>query len=714
MKTFKQFISISLLALTATLRANACSGPDVLNYYMFSAYNRETWGDRCARLCDSNWLTYLGKPDNKWYYFDPDEVKAFAKKKGDQLMVSYVEQLEKYLRCVSIAKPDSWNYPTKEEKAANRQRLNAIRTYAQGKLNTRLRSQFALLLMRCNMMLARHQDNVSFWQQTAQKLQNSVYRDMMKNIYAGALLNTGQRDKAIALFVEMGDTESLITYYYKKRSCQAITQEYQRNPNSPALPFLVQDFVNNAQEAQDARDEYNYWPGKLFIRDIRQAESRQMRQLCQQVVRQGKTKEPALWQSAKAWLEFLDGDTAMARATIDRAVTMAGSDRICDNARALRLYITAANNAKGNIDNYLAQELQWLEQKAEEEKTLDPTFGNHYTEVLHRLVYAVLEPRYQRLGQTEVATAIVAAENEMHQLRVYDDLAGARSLSGSDEDFKWNPDYNDRLFRRLDTMRIDRLQRYIGYISQKNAQSPLQQWLNTHLRHDDSFFTELLGTKYLRLAKWQEAKRYLERVPIRFVDTQNITPYLLQRSVASEPWLTSQSKREEQTMPGKLKAKDNPKLEFAREMALLEAGYQLLSNEERQKRAYDLAVRYFQASYLGECWSLTRYAQSCLDTLRANEADLAGHAIELLNEAKHSTNLKLQEKALFALAFIPIDVWQKEEWDDKAVDFVKQPRTSSRQYKALTELAAFIKANPTEVSPYVRKCDVIKQFEKQN
>ena len=86
------------------------------------------------------------------------------------------------------------------------------------------------------MLLGKHEENVTFWEQTACQFIETVYKDMMKNIYAGALYKTGQETKAGDLFAEMGDYNSLMTIYYKKRSYVAIQHEYQMNPNSKVLP----------------------------------------------------------------------------------------------------------------------------------------------------------------------------------------------------------------------------------------------------------------------------------------------------------------------------------------------------------------------------------------------------------------------------------------------------------------------------------------------
>lgn len=259
-------------------------------------------------------------------------------------MVSYVQNLKKYLDCVGIeqSKQYEWIYPTKQELANQQRNLQAVRTYAFSKIKTKLRSQHALLYMRCNMMLGRHQENINFWQQTASQFIETVYKDMMKNIYAGALYKTGREAEAGQMFAEMDDYESLMTIYYKKRSYLAISQHYKQNPNSKVLPFLLQDFVNNAQEAEDAKSE-GAFGGKLFIRDINLQESWQMQQFCELVIREGKTETPIMWKCAKAWLEYLSGKKQEAIKDIDAAMTLEGTDRMKDNARVIGLDLNECN-----------------------------------------------------------------------------------------------------------------------------------------------------------------------------------------------------------------------------------------------------------------------------------------------------------------------------------------------------------------------------------
>ena len=128
----KRFIITNLL-LAVAIGMMACSWVDTHNYYLFSVCSHEEFSDRCNKLTLQNWRAYMGL-DEEYYYFDADQVVESAQRKGDALMVSYVRQLQKYLKCASEAQQDTWDYPTKAQLADRSRRLLAIRSYAQGKL----------------------------------------------------------------------------------------------------------------------------------------------------------------------------------------------------------------------------------------------------------------------------------------------------------------------------------------------------------------------------------------------------------------------------------------------------------------------------------------------------------------------------------------------------------------------------------------------------
>ena len=126
-----------------------------------------------------------------------------------------------------------------------------------------------------------------------------------------------------------------------------------------------------------------------------------------------------------------------------------------------------------------------------------------------------------------------------------------------------------------------------------------------------------------------------------------------------------------------------------------------------------MATRYYQASHLGDCWFITHYRWSVSDSTRTGEADFTGRAINYLNVAKTATVFYQKEKVLYALAYIPLEPWYSEDWDDNTSKNIYKYNIGSRQYKALQELSAFERQN-TDNTPsiYVTKCDVLKKFGK--
>ena len=685
----KRFIITNLLAVMA-LPMLACAWCDTHNYYLYSIYDNQEFSSRVEDICTNNWKTYLGLDDATWFSFESrkDEIIKTAQQKGDALMVSYVENLSKYLDCARKVKWEQWDYPTKEQIAQRNQTLRAIRTYAFGKTRSRLRSQHALLYMRCNMLLGEHAENVTFWEQNASQYIETVYKDMMKNIYAGALYKTGKADEAGQLFAEMGDYQSLMTIYYKKRSFAAIRQEYLRDPNSAVLPFVLQDFVNNAQEAYDATNpDAGVLQGKLFVREIQRSEALQMLQFCQKVVTEGKTTTPSMWKAAKAWLEYMFGNKQQALADITEAGIMKGTQRMEDNARILRIYISGmvAPQSK-DFDDWLEIELRWLHAMG----SGNNAYG-YYGSAYNRIIHQALTKRYEREGRPEVATALYkSGEYYAYQYAV-------------------------------DTMKVENLLRYKDYLdrpAQNGLDNYLKQTIKENQEKDNQLaLIDLIGTKYMRLCQWEEAIKWLSQVPASFYSEQGYAPYVAYRDYTIEPWIKRQWLKENIVYSdSKPNLKANPKLTFAKEMLTMESELNVLSGKAQQQRYYDLAVRYAQANFTGDCWWLMRDSKSVSDTVRVNEFNLANRALYYLEKASQTKDLRLKEKALFGLCYgelQPYSRWYENIWNNKTYEYDRKPNPQAVQYRAFATLVDFEKKNASSTSQYVSRCDEYIQFRKQ-
>ena len=650
---------------------SACIWWSNYNNYLFSPYDPQEFRERVENTCNNNWKAFLGSKE-EYYWFDADEAIKTARRKNDALMVSYIQNLQKYLKCSDEKREEQWDYPTKEQLSQRRQTLLAVRSYAQTKLTSRLRSQHALLVMRCNMLLGEHAQNVTFWMTTGSKMIESVYRDMMYNIYAGALNNTGSEQIAGKIFAEQGDWASLMTMFYKRRSYQAIRQEYLKEPDSPVLKFLLKDFVNNAQEAIDANGQEVEVGGKLFIRNITKQEAQQMCQLCQQVVREGKTDVPVMWQMARAWLEYLFGNKQQAVSDIAKTETMEGTERMKDNARVLRFYINAAQMADGKkLDDLVASELTWLEDKAKDE--------GFFKDAQDRIAHQVLMKRYAsqpvRLLALEKATGC--------------------------------PEYGET----EDTIKVETLLRYIAY-TETPSLNALDRYLKKGLKNDHDALNDLIGTKYMRLCQWDNAAGWLQKVPLAFYKEQGYARYAAFRQFTVEPWVKRQWDNEDLETSQLPQLKTNPKLAFIRDMQRLEASEKVVTGKAQQQCWYDQAVRYAQASYTGDCWYVMRNSKSVYDTVRCNETDLAQKAATLLRKVSATNDFTLKEKALFALSYVYLNKsrWYDDVWDDKTYEYSRKPNHQATQWRAFAALADFEKQNATRTSKYVSRCDEYQQF----
>ena len=674
----KKFIIISLLT-TLSLSSFACAWCEPENPYLFSMYVQDNFKTRVERICNDNWKAYLGSTE-EYFWFNTDDVIKAARQKGDALMVSYVQNLKKYLDCVGVeqSKQYEWIYPSKQELANQQRNLQAVRTYAFSKIKTKLRSQHALLYMRCNMMLGRHQENINFWQQTASQFIETVYKDMMKNIYAGALYKTGREAEAGQMFAEMDDYESIMTIYYKKRSYLAISQHYKQNPNSKVLPFLLQDFVNNAQEAVDYNSD-GYYGGKLFIRSINQQESWQMQQFCELVVREGKTETPIMWKCAKAWLEYLSGKKQEALKDIEAAMQLEGTDRMKDNARVLKFYITAATaKPSDQFDNYLAEEITWLIGK-------DEWF---FSRALERTINQAIVPHYQDKPEQQLALL--------------------------------NITHNYAYDHRIDTMRVDRLEKFYYYTKSQGTKS-FDKYLKSQLQINDTALVELIGTKHMRIAQWDKAIQWLQDIPASYYNEHRSEEYLYyaqMRSYEVEPWMKRQWLDSSKAYERKQTWYKNLKLDFCKEMQMMEGSLNLLKGKALDQRYYNLAVRYAQASIKGDCWWLIHNSKSCCDSVGVNELDFGAKAAELLQKAAMTSDKDLKMKALFAMGWQELynatrgsRLWISNEWDEQLSDFVTKYNQQSPQFRAYQGLYNLIA--PTTAEPtYVSRCDDYAQFRK--
>lgn len=717
----KRFSILSTLVLACWLGMLACGPWPRPHYYVFSAFNRTYMGNTFTERMLDYWRSYTGKTNlTQWDMMSlgneqlenmsesQNVIVRTAYDRHDDEMLGYLHLLVGYMHACDDLAENKWSYPTPEQKRAAQESLRYINNRARTYEGSRLLAQHSLLVMRTFMMLGDNKSNLAYWQHYGDKLPASVYRDMMKGIYANALLRTGKRREACTIYADLNDMQSIKWVMRDQRNFNGILKEYNADPNSPTLTFLIQDFVNNAQETMTNSPENMQW---IEATSVYSDQINQFIALADKAVHNKKCKSPALWQSAAGVLTYyLDSNNASkAMSMLESAMTMAGTQRMRDNARLCRLAIgTQKYEPTEKFDKWVTEEMKWLlaTEAAENQQygaangTVDE-LGNHYTEVLSNIIYDQLVPSMLEQGYSNLA------------------MQALMWMDGHNDNYQEGFRYEAATaFDHLTSAEALALRTHFAEPAHSNLERLLRD--NNTALPDDDFFNDQIGTKLLREGQFDQAITYLERVPLDLMRQQGIARYMTRRTYNTPRWFKHQIVDYYDPRPDddvNLPLSSNQKLDFCRDVVALKNHILLTSNTiERANDAYRLASLYYQASHLGDCWYLTRYSHSVNDSVEyKNEMDYVGETVKLLNEALNDAHgdFELTQQCLYALAFIPQGLpygyWGAPYIESTWLENVGQYPAKTN---AMTTLLQFYRQHPGQVAPYISHCDILQQFAK--
>lgn len=743
----KRFIIVSLLLMSVGRSLACVSEKPTYNYYLMCVEPTQQQTESVQlKAINDFWKQYTGGRvssyrdgwDSKTNTEAPVFILKMARQKKDYEMVRYLGWLNKYLK-ISRDLGDTWDYPTRQQLLQRKQRLTQMLAAAKAYRGRKLLAQYRLLAMRANMLLGNNAQNISYWKTTASRMPQCVYRDMMENIYARALFKTGKQRDALEIYARQNDRQSMRWCVRHYRNLSGIKAIYARNANSRVLPYLVQDFVNNVQETQDVytrpsafvpdtdkaqwtKKEYAQAIEEVGARVIYKDEAQAFIAFAAQVLKEGKTTTPALWHEAAGALQFLLGDYSAAKTSLAQAISAEGTQRMHDNARAIAdinsIYTEKMDN---NQQNRLVKEIAWMRNMSQQTMTKDEE-GNTYmadtyfANMLQRMVYNHLVPELQKQGNGFLALAMLAnMDNHDNDGTLPSTRKHVPTYYQPAKCYNPLPDWWGDYYDALEHLTVDSLKKYVAYLHAPHADSPLADAACKGSYQSDDYFNDLLGTRLMAMGRFDEAIPYLKKVSTDFIYNSNICGYIGRRNYQQPRWFVHQVINDTlNTGPRSVTITDNQKLDFCLDITNLQHRYQNAGSDTlRARLAYDLASRLYQASYEGDCWYLTHYDWSCMDSVRTGERDIILDAINYLGESSLKGDKDLQFNSLYALAFIRRDNAAEGYpfiYPGEKVNFQKQ----TRQYKALAQLNNFLALNPAyQSNRYVSHCDVLRMFREQ-
>ena len=302
------------------------------------------------------------------------------------------------------------------------------------------------------------------------------------------------------------------------------------------------------------------------------------------------------------------------------------------------------------------------------------------------MTYDNLVPQLQRWGMPNAATAMLAMADKHGYESEYANVIEHFSSSELDE-------FNNYL---------------LG-----GEKSSLEKMAVSNVELSQVEFNDMMGTKLLREGEFQAAIRYLENVPLSHVQEQGIAEYMARKDYNKEIWLNRQFLSPWKERDDDARLTKNAKLTYCRDMLTLNKEIANATGETRNQLLLKKANLLYQASFKGDCWYLTHYAQSANDTQQPNEYDFIGSARMLLREIeKNTTDINTQLKSIFAQTFITGEnseycVQKDFNYETHTYEYVLFYDTP--HYRAMTRLDKFYKDNSLQAD-YVSKCDVYKKF----
>lgn len=659
----------------------------------------------------------------------------------------YLRLLVSYLQTARFSF-DGWNYPTPEEIARYNRELESQLAQASAYQGNLLFERYYFLRFRILFRQSAYSQIISIWEKSPLK-GNSVFADLARDYYAGALFHLGRQEEGAVQYAISGNMYDARQCMRYMRGVQCIAKVVEKDPNSPVLPYMVEEFVNGCAEAykyynmiEQMRPFYqsqqcipwkqvasmNFpfscvmsegcpddqlrisrllslteWFQSVRAYEVSKDEIKLFENIIESQLSNRSVQDRCMWMSAKAYLHYLKNDYSNAWDYIQQAVKLSGSQYSSLNARYLLMLISTRQPNLKVMERVLIKGLP--EFMTDDEMVMGETsadgsytyydFDNRSVSNLsclnHLVKYGIVD-RYIRQGDS-----VMAAMSWSLLCEKYGDIR------------MYLPSYGGEHYQALQSLSFTQQQELLSRISQPSGkQSDLLKFICNRLPFERADYIDIIGTRLLCDGRFAEAISYLEQVPLDFISHQPIAPYAAIRNFRDYPW-----NRPDVDIYGEntnVRLTTNAKVDYCREVLKQKEMYASSTGEARCEAAYNLGALLHQASAIGSCWYLAYYYVSTSNVINLGLSnghyDFIAHSREYLKYALTSTTNDLRYKAYFLLLSQGHDNLLNSHWNDNYTEFITELNTKSPYYPILRQFKMDLYGKPGQPD-FVSNCDDI-------
>ncbi len=551
--------------------------------------------------------------------------------KKDQEAIHYL-MLAKKCELARSRRNDPWWYPSKEE--MEYEDMKSILREALAYEGQSLKARYLLQAVRAAYTMQDYDLCLQLWEEQISPLPRSTVRSLCEDYIGGICYKRGDYEKALEHYAQVVDVSNSFWWYVKHNSASDLEQIetlYRYAPSSPDLPGMVEKICREAEEranimvfdGEDPMEEYDGTDDNYGYNGYRKNRERylHLRDFALKVVEENRTDNPAMWQYTASFLTMLDGDTALASQYIRRAGGLKGTGFIKNNIKVLDIMIDALHDSyNATFEARILPKLKWLDQmitdnleeniktRYNEYSDYSSIFTNYsqyyYSDMMRKIALSVMSPRYQQKGETIKAMMLTGMASE--RMRIATDYRKVQPSVG--DKHYWNSDFYTDIFIMMDTLSVEDVVAYSSRLY-RGKKSAFERFLSDRCYKNSDYFNEIIGTKYMRVERFDKAAEYLTKVSQGYDATLNIYTYfrydpfkdVFFRFPSEEPI-------------------DNYKLDFANYMLDLQKIIrETRSNELRANASYQYGLGMQQA--LTNCWALFRYKVGSAYNLGADNFD---------------------------------------------------------------------------------------------
>ena len=540
----KKFYIISLLLLLPAM-AKPCFdigyGNKYWSYFMLKEFSDDFepdffkfWNAYTGVNLDESDLQLL--TENSAVNFDDYRIYTAAKKKNDSEMLEYLRLNNLYRQrrnndydfCSNLYKEaygddydpewNDWYYPTKDDLDKAKANLNEVITAAKTYKGTKYADRYILLAIRALFQSGQFDEVIKYYSESLSRIPaTSDCLLLIDDLYAGALLRTGKKDEAIEIYAKINDNVSLSWCVAGKYEYKTLMDTYNNNHNSKAIPWIMIQFIDNI-DYELGRKEFYDKDDSLHNLAIKRDAANFIAE-ANRIADSKATDNPSLWKSAAAYCNYRLGKYQDAKKQIDAAMSMGGSASVKENTRMTRLLIYAADpNYTPAYANFMLTELKWLKSKVKADV-------ENYIENLETVHNAIADKQLK------------AAVGGLHLSICKSDPSMYANSNGlgwfMTSDYESKLDYSSRYFASLCDLTAAETEDFYNKFATRDE---LSKWLLGQIEHNQDYFNDLIGTKYLAEGNYPKATQFLQKVPLTFLGQQAIAKYMVYRDFSKAKW----------------------------------------------------------------------------------------------------------------------------------------------------------------------------------